>query len=573
MINQQTPICQIAVVLDPSSSTTVFYIEEILAHAGISYDLVRAENLGNQIDLRTLIILIGDLHFDRSDKNKIEEYVKSGGAAIWLDSDPELSEIFGVRITEAIEEGYIIELEESSPITSGLRSSLHIFGGTKFHATAGTPLAKLADIQYQPAGDAIVENRYGKGYTVALAADLIGSIVLIQQGIPVTQDGQPAPDGSAPIDDDILKTEDGFVLNWEWDRTPIIPDTQPVFLEPITDELRELIIKAILRCFEVKSRTTPILWYYPRGLKSIAMMSHDSDHNDQQLARSLLEVTDHLDIKTTWCIIYPGGYTPEFYQTLQDRDYEIALHFDALTKKTYTSWTRDDFNYQHQWLIREADISKLKSNKNHYTRWENRLEFFHWCQAKGIEVDQSKGPSKLGTIGFPFGGSHPWYPIDDNGKRINVLEINMLTQDLVITCPVFYGRGLVDSVSRHYGIAHFLFHPAHIEKPGVRESVIDVVEYAHLQGMEWWTSQKIGDWEQKRRQIRIVHQDKNRFGITSPISIRSATFIFPIADTMNDFSIQIDECLIDWKLISVYGFNFAEIVVDIPANQEIKVNL
>ncbi len=406
-------MCQIAVVLDPNSRTTVFYIEEILAHAGISYDLIHTRDLGHQIDLRTVIILIGDLRFDQSDRNKIEEYVKSGGTAIWLNSDPTLSEIFGVKLTEEIEEGYLIELETSSTITSGLRSSLHVFGGTKFHATTGTSLAKLVDIQYQPAGDAIVENRYGKGYTVAFAADLIGSIVLIQQGIPVTQDGQPAPDGSASIDDDILKTEDGFVLNWKWDRTPIVPSTQPVFLEPITDELRELIVKAILRCFEVKSQSTPILWYYPRGLKSIAMMSHDSDHNDQQLAWSLLNVTDQLNIKTTWCIIYPGGYIPEFYQKLQDWDYEIALHFDALTKKTYTNWTQDDFNYQHQWLIQEAGIPTLKSNKNHYTRWENRLEFFHWCHQLLTQQLQFRPLSLLATSG----GAH-------HGRRISLSPVN-----------------------------------------------------------------------------------------------------------------------------------------------------
>ena len=149
----------------------------------------------------------------------------------------------------------------------------------------------------------------------------------------------------------------------------------------------------------------------------------------------------------------------------------------------------------------------------------------------------------------------------------------MLTQDLVITCPVFYGRGLLDSVSRYYGIAHFLFHPAHIEKPGVRDAVIDVVEYAHLKGMEWWTSKQIGDWEQKRRQIRIMHQGHDRFTITSPVSVGSVTFIFPIPDTINDFSIQIDGRLIDWKSISIYGRNFAEIIIDIAANQEIKVQL
>jgi len=85
---------------------------------------------------------------------------------------------------------------------------------------------------------------------------VVGSIVHIQQGIPVTQDGTPAPDGSAALDEGTLKTEDGFVLDWERDRAPIPPDSQLIFLEPIADELRELIIKGILCCLQRQSDMT-----------------------------------------------------------------------------------------------------------------------------------------------------------------------------------------------------------------------------------------------------------------------------------------------------------------------------
>ena len=40
----------------------------------------------------------------------------------------------------------------------------------------------------------------------------------------------------------VLKAEDGLVLDWQRDRTPMPPDGTPVFLEPISDELRELIL-------------------------------------------------------------------------------------------------------------------------------------------------------------------------------------------------------------------------------------------------------------------------------------------------------------------------------------------
>ena len=83
-------------------------------------------------------------------------------------------------------------------------------------------------------GSAILENRFGAGRAILLSPDLLFSIVHIQQGLRVLQDGKTAPDGSAPLNDGLLKAEDGLVLDWQRDRTPTPPDGGPLFMEPLT---------------------------------------------------------------------------------------------------------------------------------------------------------------------------------------------------------------------------------------------------------------------------------------------------------------------------------------------------
>ena len=223
-------------------------------------------------------------------------------------------------------------------------------------------------------------------------------------------------------------------------------------------------------------------------------------------------------MKSTWCTLYPGGYPQEFYRTLQEQGFEIALHYDALGGGPQTSWSKENFLLQHQWLLKEAGLQHIASNKNHYTRWEGRLDFWRWCEEAGIHSDQTRGPSKQGTIGFALGGSQPYFPLDDEAdppRLLNVLEVNLLTQDLVVVCPPEYGRQLVDSVLRHHGVAHFLFHPAHILKPTVADALCGLVEYGRAQGLEWWTNEQIYQWEILRRSVAAKFDSGNAFTLSA----------------------------------------------------------
>ena len=114
----------------------------------------------------------------------------------------------------------------------------------------------------------------------------------------------------------------------------------PAFLEPVTDELREVILRSIFHAAARQGLALPVLWYWPRGLKAVGHISHDTDGNEPHKATALLEVLNRAKVKSTWCTLYPGGYPREFYGTLREQDFEIALHYDARTGEVSSSAVR-----------------------------------------------------------------------------------------------------------------------------------------------------------------------------------------------------------------------------------------
>jgi len=95
-----------------------------------------------------------------------------------------------------------------------------------------------------------------------------------------------------------------------------------------------------------------MVWYWPRGLKAIGHISHDSDGNDPAKATALLEVMNGCQVKSTWCMLYPGGYPREFYRTLQDQAFEVALHYDAHTGGPQTCWSKENFLLPSETAVR-----------------------------------------------------------------------------------------------------------------------------------------------------------------------------------------------------------------------------
>ncbi len=556
-------------------AVTWIYITEILRRAGVFFRTLSPSDLSSlEVGTKSVAILAGDLNLSSEEKEILKDFIKkSGSSLIGIGGTSGMDDIFGVKEPVPMAEGWIKVTNPDHPVTRGLQSSLHVFGGKVYEAESAEVLAEIETNYQGPKGNVLFENKSGDVRAILLAPDLVFSIVNIQQGIPVLQDGKPAKDGTANINDGLLKAEDGMVLDWERDRTVMQPDGEPAFLEPVSDELREIILRSIFHLAVIQKISLPVLWYWPRDLPAIGHISHDSDGNDPDKAEAMLEVMlKRARIKSTWAILYPG-YPKNFYRKLKDNGFEIGLHYDARTGGPDTSWSRENFLFQKQWLMEKADLDHIHSNKNHYTRWENRIDFFRWCEESGVESDETCGPSKKGTIGFAMGGSQPYYPIDDEGEKpriMNVLEVNLITQDLRVVCPEEYGKVLFDSAFNHYGIAHFLFHPAHIQKPHVADALCELVDYGKDRGVEWWTNEQISQWEKKRRKVKAQFGSEKSVVFQPEENLKDATLIF-LNPGSKPVKFLINGKTYTGKRRKIYGFDFDVIVTDLTGESEIQL--
>ncbi len=555
------------------------YVLELLEHAGIPFRQISPSQV--HPGQTPLCLLAGRKGLTAEERAHLRWFVEQGGCLVAVGAVNGLEALLGVHSKGRLREGWL-KFARSHPIGNGLQSSLHVFGGVRAHAQEGTQvIAHIVNRDGEIVGDAVTVRLIGDGLALFLAPDLCFSVVHIQQGISVVKDGQPAPDGSAPINDGILKAEDGLVLDWERDRIAIThpqgSQQQWVFFgRPIADELRALLLQTLFYAAWHKNLPLPLLWYWADGAPAVGLISHDTDGNDPTLGAELLATVQRLGIVSTWCVLYPGGYPPSLYHSILEAGCEIALHFDAFTGTPLTTWSKRNFQVQWQWLKDATGVAAV-SNKNHYTRWQGRLEFFRWCEELGIVAEQSKGPSKKGTVGFLFGGSHPWRPLDDERERprfLKVLAINLFSQDMVsgdasplfhpAIVPVQVGEELLRETVRVGGVAHFLFHPAHIRRPGTKAALERLVAFGQELGVQWWTSAQIADWLNRRRSVR---QRVQRVGnqwlwhLSAPQPLEKACLLHPLPpEFANRPSVR-----------QVYGFPFAERITTLSGTNEFRL--
>jgi hypothetical protein len=527
------------------------YALELLEHAGVPHmPLSRADLLAPE-SLPRIIFLPYPLRLTKVEASALEAFVRAGGAVLASGGVEGGDALFGVKATRRYLRQAVLEWPAEAfgpqggvrvPVwgaqlaereaaagqgdgSTGLSTVRSIGisdsgpkggGGATAGDRSGQSEAQpndqlvLGEIQGDDGegGVAALVRGLGQGVTCYLAVDIARSVVTMQQGVPVMGDARSAPDGSAAIQDRLLKTDDGAVIDWQWrEETP----EGPAFATPYADLLRELLVGALAECAARLKVPVPVKWYWPNALPAIATLSYDTDSNEDADGWAFLETLRSIEVEGTWCVMYPGGYTRELYDAIREYGDEIALHYDGLTSdlrdEPHCGWAWEDFRHQFEWLKRETGALRVVSQKNHVTRFEGWVELFRWVERAGITVDQTKGPSKIGNLGFTFGTAHLWRPMEDqrnDNRLMGLLELPFLTHDMHTSQRrVELRRMLLERVRRHAGIGHFIFHPQRIHEPGMREALADLVAHARELGIPWWTSERIADWEQERRAAAV----------------------------------------------------------------------
>ena len=556
--------------VEPDQVLWSAYATEVLDHAGFSY---ATSTDPSALPAKGVLLLTGTA--DTEQAGALTSWVEAGGTLVLAAPGENLTDLAGVSPGRALG-SELVECTEhwAQRPPRGIRA----LAGQALTPRDGTEvLATLAD-----GSAAITRRQVGSGLVLTFGVDLWYTIARIQQGYPVTADGVPASDGTAPIDDDLLKAEDGMALDLEVDRAmppgyPELPDDYthtypppaavPIFDQPHADWWRALLLQAIWQ--SAAHSATPLGWldYWPAGLDAIAHMSHDADGNKPEDGQAALDAFAAADVKVTWHQVFPGGYGPETFAAITAAGHEHSLHYNSMADADLASWGWPQFRAQYAWAQAVSGREDIVSNKNHYTRWEGWTEFYTWCERTGVQIDSTRGPSKQGTVGFPFGTAHLSFPLAPAGNEQifhDVLNLPLHTQDLAWAGHIAARDVILDAAQAQHGVAHFLFHGPHLNKrPLTRQACVDVANVARERGMPWWTAEEINTWERSRRGVQVqvrtlaecwevqVHAEQALSGAALALAL-------PASATPVDDQVRV-------RTVQRHGHEFLELGVDLPA--------
>jgi hypothetical protein len=514
------------------------YVGEVLSHAGIPYTWIDdcKELSRGETDI-VLVLLTAE---SKESAAALWTFAEQGGTVIAYGGVRSLAAMLGCAVARPLGVGYAavaaaaagegaasagaavaggsgassvpepaIPFERAEPLRFLAAEPWATGGVTVPHEVCGE--LRQLEPDGETAGALLDRFHVGAGRIDRFAVPIGETIVLMQQGTgPVVEDGIPAPDGTGQVNDGILKADDRYPFDWEYDRLETETGAK-YFARPQADLWRELLIGHLLKAAGAMGLTVPFLDYWPDGTEQVAMISHDSDHNLDEHAMAALDILQETGVRSTWCMLEPG-YSVGIYDKVKAAGHEIAFHYNALEPQG-GRWGGDEFQRQLNWLRSAAGIEQVTSNKNHYTRFEGWGELFAWCEENGVAVDQTRGSSKPGNVGFLFGTCHPFRPIsrfDESNRVYNAWEMIFLTQDMdlgawadsSITVP------FLEEVAKVGGVAHFLFHQTHLHsKPAVRDAFRKVVREARERGFEFWTCAEIHAWHAARRAAVLVGFD------------------------------------------------------------------
>ncbi|MEA2735457.1 MAG: hypothetical protein QOE14_1908, partial [Humisphaera sp.] len=370
-------------------------------------------------------------------------------------------------------------------------------------------------------------------------------------------------DGTSPVNDSVLKSDDAAVLDWILDREPVAgADGLSIFIQPVADLWREILLRGIFYLAQETQTSLPVLWLWPRQLPAIGHLSHDTDGNDEALGRKLLETLAAGEVNSTWCVILPG-YGAELMKKIKEAGHEYAMHYDSMTPGL--PWSATQFDRQFAELTRMFGGEKPVTNKNHYLRWENDTDPWDFCLAHGIGLDQSKGASKTGEAGFNFGTCHTYFPVRFDGSTIDVLELPTPTQDLFVFAPEAILEPLLAQALKTHGVLHLLFHPAHFRHAQVAAAMLTAIRRGKEEGMEWWTGRQINAWERARRTAKITDFADGSFTIAAEQELPHATVLWLGKQKLEASGAETTGTLKAW------GFEFAAVTATIKNSLRVVV--
>ena len=285
-----------------------------------------------------------------------------------------------------------------------------------------------------------------------------------------------------------------------WDKKPF--PNWPV--DHTVDRLFDQMMSSVIRANS--GERVPFIWFWPDGLPSCSIMTHDVETAaGRDFCQTLMDLDDSFGLKSSFQLIPEGRYelTEDFLQALRSRGFEINVH--DLNHDGNLFQDRDEF------LRRVARINAY-GKRFQATGYRSGVLYrnLDWYDAFDYSYDMSV--PNVGHLDPQPGGCCTAKPYFIG----NILEIPVVaTQDY--TLFHILGEYSIDLWERqieltlaHNGLISFIIHPDYlIEKRGrdVYVELLACLARRRDQSKTWFAlPRELNDWWRSRNEMRLVKE-------------------------------------------------------------------
>jgi hypothetical protein len=248
----------------------------------------------------------------------------------------------------------------------------------------------------------------------------------------------------------------------------------------------------------------PIIWFWPDGASSCAVVTHDVEEQaGLGFCSSLMDIDDSFGIKSSFQIVPEGRYevTPHFAASLAARDFEVVIH--DLNHDGHLYRSREEF------LRRAARINRYREQYGaNGFRGAILYRKQAWFDAFNFAYDMSV--PNVAHLDPQQGGCCTVMPYFIG----NILELPVTTtQDYMLfhvlrDYSISLWRQQISMIMEKAGFISFIVHPDYIMKPRERavyeELLIHLCDLRANKGL-WITKPgEVNRWWRLRAKMRIV---------------------------------------------------------------------
>lgn len=531
---------------------------EALEHAGLRVDWIE-ECTTDWLEPLDVLLLCGRGSLSDTSKAAVKDWVETGGVLV-CGGDP-----WGLHETLRLEpEGTWVSNATAAPCgkdrlwPSGCET-FRFFGGTLARATGGKPVVQANGLA------AATREPVRRGHALYVAPHVGQTMQLMQMGRSVECDAVGPSDGSATLDDGLLRDEDGTALSFEHDRSSA-EGSAPFFGQPHADAARELWIRAVLNAVDLSGAVVPLLWHWPGNASGTAMLSLECEGFETDRVFRVYRSLAMFGCPAAWMVRMPG-FSLNVFRALRSWDHEVGLLFET---DDGPGWHEERMKIQLTGMRRASARPVINSIRAVGGRWKGYTRPYELAEAAGARVHCGRGGRQPGTQGFLFGTAHPFFPVRPDGSSFYVAEMPVVVHEPGVVTADAVSDALLEQVRARHGCFHVSATPESFDNQTSFNAIRRLLSLCKQNRLDFILPEQVFQFEKARRALRMTSnqtRDDGFLHLTSETGLEELTLL--LSGPAGNALVRGREAMA--APVERYGTSFHAVTLKLEPKQQVEV--